>query len=74
MIWNNVELVNVARVQKRYDGAAKLLRFPENVHRAFGTADNKFPFVPAEFSTGCEIIGRAVIPSEYKNCFWLIQK
>lgn len=45
----------MARVQKRYDGAAKLLRFPENVHRAFGTADNKFPFVPAEFSTGCEI-------------------
>lgn len=63
MIWNNVELINVARLQKRYDGAVKLLRFPENVHKAFGATDNKYPLHAAEFSTGCEI--RFIIQKNY---------
>lgn len=55
MIWNNVELLNVARTEKRYDGAVKLLRFPESVHRSFGTKENRYPLAAAEASTGCEI-------------------
>lgn len=55
MIWNNVQLINVERTVSRYDGAVKLMRFPENVHRSFGTKMNRYPLVTAEASTGCEI-------------------
>lgn len=55
MIWNNVELINVERVERRYDGAYKLFRFPENVHRSLGTREFRYPLAPAEGCAGCEI-------------------
>lgn len=55
MTWNDVELINVERIVRRYDGAVKLMRFPENVHKSFGTKANRYPLVAAEASTGCEI-------------------
>ncbi len=55
IIWNIVELANVERVERRYDGAYKIFRFPENVHKSLGTEGNRYPLIPAKGCVGCEI-------------------
>ena len=57
MIWNDIELFNVAEVEQREDGAWRLYRFPRHVREVFATPC--FEGDPSDrigqMTTGCEL-------------------
>lgn len=55
MIWNNVELFNVAEIEPREDGGIFMRKFPVSVINAFDGTKNVHAPTVSKLTTGCEI-------------------
>ncbi len=55
MIWNNVELFNVAQIEQRLDGTLQMYRFPKTVSDAIGGDKHLIHKSYARDNSGCEI-------------------
>ncbi len=54
MIWNNIELFNVARIEES-DSGLRLYRYPKSAQQAFGVGGPDYAPAVGRMTTGCEM-------------------